>query len=205
MCPKLANLLEIFISKFTESINIEQAIFLDYFSAELGSSHCHPLLLSMSTSGSEEFIPVPSAGAFSLQHRQLLLCLLGCAPCMGTTFGLGPMEEGLFSLPQRAAALSLCLLGSSQGRGLERAARRRQKTLGSCSTSVAWGGVPTMGSTIFPELQKTSNQYVQAWELPGQWHQPLNSVLLLKHIPPPALCSTPSRGDGLGSNSMPVR
>lgn len=125
MCPKLANLLEIFISKFTESINTEQAIFLDYFSAELGSSHCHPLLLPMRISGSEEFTPVPSAGAFSLQHRQLL----GCAPCMGTTFGLGPMEEDLFSffISQRAAAVSLCLLGSNQGRGLERTAGRRQK------------------------------------------------------------------------------
>lgn len=105
MCPKLANLLEIFISKFTESINTEQAIFWDYFSAGLGSSHRHSLLLSMRTSGSEEFTPVPSAGAFSLQHRQLLLCLLGCAPCTGTMFGLGPMEEGFFSLPQRTAAL----------------------------------------------------------------------------------------------------
>lgn len=66
----------------------------------------------------------------------------------------GPWREVFFSLPQRAAAVSLCLLGSSQGRGLERAAGRRQKTLGSCSTSVAWGGVPTMGSTILPELQK---------------------------------------------------
>lgn len=111
MCPKLANLLEIFISKFTESINTEQANFLDYFSAELQSSHCHPLLLLM-TSESEEFIPVPSAGAFSLQHRQLLLCLLGCAPCMGTTFDLGPMEEGFFSLPQRSAAVSLCVLAA---------------------------------------------------------------------------------------------
>lgn len=53
-----------------------------------------------------------SSPPFSLQHRQLLLCLLGCAPCIGTMFALGPMEEGFFSLPQRAAAVSLCLLAA---------------------------------------------------------------------------------------------
>lgn len=105
MCPKLANLLEIFISKFTESINTEQAIFLDYFSAEQGSSHCHPLLLSM-TSRSKELTPIlPSA-------QTAFAVLVGMCSIMGTMFALGPMEEGFFSLPQRAAAVSLCLLAA---------------------------------------------------------------------------------------------
>lgn len=207
MCPKLANLLEIFLSKFTESINTEQANFLDYFSAELGSSHPHPLLLSMRTSGSEEFTPVPFSCCILPPAQTAFAVLVGMCSIV-----LGPVEEGFFSCPKEL--LLWCSVpvspGQQSGQGPGQSCRDEAEDPGQLQhiCSMGWDDrdvCPQWDQQSFQDFKKTPSQQALAWELAGQWHQPLNRIFLLKYIPPPALWSILSRGYGLGINSLSVR